>query len=115
MQRGLLLQELKNGKREYMIKWVGYPSADNTWEPEENIFDQRLIDAFETSQKQTHNHTAGVATFRPPFYQTLLIHFLSSFLFIMNTGLISSSMPTLGLLYKCSQVNDIGVFRLSTG
>ena len=111
----LVATRIKNGEREYLVKWVGYPSADNTWEPEENIFDQRLIDAFETSQKQTPNHTAGVATFRPPFYQTLLIHFLWSFLFIMNIGLISSSMPNLGPLYNCSQVNDIGVFRLSTG
>ena len=111
----LVATRIKNGEREYLVKWAGYPSADNTWEPEENIFDQRLIDAFETSQRQTPNHTAGVATFRPPFYQTLLIHFLWSFLFIMNIGLISSSMPNLGPLYNCSQVNDIGVFRLSTG
>ena len=111
----LVARRIKNGEREYLVKWVGYPSADNTWEPEENIFDQRLIDAFETSQKQMPNHTAGVATFRPPFYQTLLVHFLWSFLFIMNIGLISSSMPNLWPLYNCSQVNDIGVFRLSSG
>ena len=111
----LVAMRIKNGEREYLVKWVGYPSADNTWEPEENIFDQRLIDAFETVQKQMPNHTAGVATFRPPFYQTLLVHFLWSFLFIMNIGLISSSMPNLGPLYNCSQVNDIGVFRLSSG
>ena len=33
----------------------------------------------------------------------------------MNVGLICSSMPNLGPLYNCAQVNDVGVFRLSTG
>ena len=41
----------RNGKREHLVKWVGYSSVDNTWEPEENIFDQRLIDALKSKSK----------------------------------------------------------------
>ena len=71
----LVATTIKNGKRVYLVKWVGYPSADNTWEPEENILDQRLIDPFETTQKQTHHHAAGVATFRPPFFRLFSLIF----------------------------------------
>ena len=38
-----------NGSRykQYLVRWVGYSAAHDTWEPEENILDTRLIEAFE--------------------------------------------------------------------
>ena len=30
-------------KLQYLIKWKGYPSADNTWEPVEQVFALNLI------------------------------------------------------------------------
>lgn len=30
-----------------MIKWEGYPSSQNTWETEENVFSESLVKAFE--------------------------------------------------------------------
>lgn len=26
------------GKQEFLIKWKGYPSIENTWEPRESLF-----------------------------------------------------------------------------
>lgn len=37
------------GKVEYRVKWKGWTPRYNTWEPEENILDTRLIQIFERS------------------------------------------------------------------
>lgn len=43
----------KKGNKEYLIKWLGYPYEDNTWEPEKNITDicPSLIKEFEDKFK----------------------------------------------------------------
>ena len=105
-----LLQE--SGR--YLVKWVGYSLADILWESEQNIFDQHLINAFEFPQKPSHDQKSGMALFKPVFHLTLITYFLWVLLFVSNV-LICSSMPNLGPIYNCSQVNDIGVFRFSTG
>ncbi len=40
---------LSQGKVEYRVKWKGWTTRYNTWEPEENILDTRLIQIFERS------------------------------------------------------------------
>ena len=39
------------GKVFYLIKWEGYPSSQNTWESEENVFSEALIKDFEDREK----------------------------------------------------------------
>lgn len=41
----------RKGKVQYLIKWVGFPDSANTWEPEENILDERIIQIFKQQSK----------------------------------------------------------------
>jgi len=37
--------------KQYLVQWDGYDDDQNTWEPEENIYDKQLIHNFEKNRK----------------------------------------------------------------
>ena len=47
----ILKKRKRNGKTEYFIKWKGYSNRENTWEPDDNIIDTSLLDAFEQPRR----------------------------------------------------------------
>lgn len=47
----ILKSRKRNGQLQYLVKWANYPRSDSTWEPQENILDQRLLDQFHNNTK----------------------------------------------------------------
>uniref|UniRef100_A0A1I7XRS5 Chromo domain-containing protein n=1 Tax=Heterorhabditis bacteriophora TaxID=37862 RepID=A0A1I7XRS5_HETBA len=50
----LLKERKRKGKVEYLVKWKGWSNKHNTWEPIENVLDDRLLEEYE---KQKHQKT----------------------------------------------------------
>ncbi len=48
--------EILKGKRYFLIKWDGWNESNNTWEPEKNIIDTKLIDIFYELRKNPTNN-----------------------------------------------------------
>ncbi|XP_074519357.1 chromobox protein homolog 7 [Halichoeres trimaculatus] len=48
----ILKKRVKRGNVEYLLKWKGWPPKYSTWEPEEHILDQRLVQAFEEKEQR---------------------------------------------------------------
>uniref|UniRef100_UPI00358F1D95 chromobox protein homolog 7-like n=1 Tax=Myxine glutinosa TaxID=7769 RepID=UPI00358F1D95 len=48
----ILKKRYRKSKPEYLVKWKGWSSKHNSWEPEENLLDPRLLLAFERSEQE---------------------------------------------------------------
>ena len=48
----ILDSKVLRGKRFFLIKWKGYDSSENTWEPESNLSNSNdLLNSFKVSEK----------------------------------------------------------------
>lgn len=50
------------GKKYYFVKWEGYSSKDNTWEPKENLSGlEEMIEEFEKSRNKKKNKSKSIS------------------------------------------------------
>ena len=46
------MKQLGRGRKmHYLVKWKGYPTSDNSWEPEKNLKADELIAEFKRSSR----------------------------------------------------------------
>ncbi|XP_037032160.1 heterochromatin protein 1-like [Bradysia coprophila] len=51
----VLKKRTRKGKTEYLIKWLGYPSSSNSWEPSENL-DAALLASIEEEAEKSDEY-----------------------------------------------------------
>ena len=60
VERLLDVRRDERGRREFKVRWVGYSSADDSWEPEHGLLDRDPIDAFEAKRPNLLPHTDSI-------------------------------------------------------
>ncbi|XP_053467611.1 chromobox protein homolog 8a [Ictalurus furcatus] len=48
----IIKRRIRRGRMEYLVKWKGWSQKYSTWEPEENILDERLFAAFDERERE---------------------------------------------------------------
>ena len=49
------MKQMGRGRKTYyLVKWKGYPTSDNSWEPRENIHADELIKEFQNRAQKTN-------------------------------------------------------------
>ena len=98
------------GTVQYLLKWLGYPKSQATWEPIENILDPNLITDFE--QRRGQVNFIGIFSKRERnelFNLSLLIIVLLLCLLPLTQA---STVPKLGNVFDCTQIQQDKVFKL---
>ena len=54
----ILKQRMKNGHRQFLLKWKGFPESENSWEPESNVTAD-LVSEFEKSLVTSSRGSSG--------------------------------------------------------
>lgn len=58
----IVSKKVVGGKTQYLLKWKGYDSDENTWEPEENLDCQDLLEEFNRKTKmRDETRTAAIS------------------------------------------------------
>uniref|UniRef100_A0A8C6U979 Chromo domain-containing protein n=1 Tax=Neogobius melanostomus TaxID=47308 RepID=A0A8C6U979_9GOBI len=62
----ILNKRQKKGKLEFLVKWRGWSAKHNSWEPQENILDPRLLAACSDSDPDFGSQVVPSGDWKPP-------------------------------------------------
>ena len=112
----------RNGKLEFLIKWLGFSNRHNTWEPEHHLSPTVVEEYFQKSKLEQSPPTNAVCLTKVLAKEPLIIWRCYIPCLLILTCLLAlwslfakappSSTPAvhLGLLYNCSQPQHLGIF-----
>ncbi|XP_065670064.1 uncharacterized protein LOC136088898 [Hydra vulgaris] len=117
----------RKGRTQYLVKWQDFPSTQNTWEPEENIFDKQVVQKYlektkkslhvsaitrvfsirQQDDKQTRNRLLPIFNINRSWNIMISIILLCLLIIpTLTTGLF------IGEVYDCTKVQPIGVYQV---
>ena len=111
----------QNGKLEFLIKWLGYPNRQNTWEPEDHLSPALVQEYFQQSPLEKPTPTNAVLMTKILTKEASIMRYyiprplVLICLFILRSSLTKAqpaSVPALNLgpFYDCSQPRHLGIF-----
>jgi len=62
-------ERTRNGIIEYFLKWIDYNDSENSWEPEENLHCEELVNDFEVKFKKEKKNTQPLRSRKRTFFK----------------------------------------------
>jgi hypothetical protein len=100
--RGILSDRLSNGKKEYLVKWLGYSARHNSWVPESLVTAKDLILKYE--RKHLSSSNTNTSTGLNDANTTILSQQTSSSTQTTSNGTTEISQPSKPIITRSGRV-----------
>ena len=109
---GKKMKQIGQGhKTHYLVKWKGYPTSDNSWEPEKNLNANELIAEFKwsfrpkkTKAKKVFIKAGQVTRFHQPLLISTTLPSLLTKMLSTPAASVTSSCPTTPVVFCIPQL-----------
>ena len=111
------------GQTQYLVKWLGFPSEQNSWVSECDMVsldptDQLAVNSLSTHDPKSSKHfpkKAHVSTSKKSALESPLLYLFLIFcmFLVLGVSVASASNITLGPLYDCSRVYHAALYKFT--